>query len=63
MNIDSDDWQVDGSLVYKLFTTEDGARVNQFTIQISSNIELGINETLELAQTVARHLNRSVTPL
>ncbi len=63
MNIDSDDWQVDGTIVYKLFNDRNGQRCNEFLIQISGDTEVTLKEKEDLAQTLANHLNRPVTPL
>jgi len=58
MNIDSDDWQVVGVTVYKLFNDERGHRCNEFTIQVSGDGEITIREREDLAEKIATLLNK-----
>ena len=57
MDIDSNDWQVMGDCVYRLFTDSEGDRCNKFTIQFSINREVDIREKETLAKRVAALLN------
>lgn len=57
MNIDSNDWQVIGGTVYRLFTDKSGDRCNEFTIQISSNYEVNLSENERLAEKLCDLLN------
>ncbi len=58
MNINSDDWQVVGSTVYRLFTDKSGERCNEFTIQISCNFEGNPRERDDLAVKIKHLLNK-----
>lgn len=57
MNIDSDDWQVEGDLVYKLHNDKRGQRCNEFWFGISADREVNPKEKEELAEKICALLN------
>lgn len=62
MNVESDDWQVDGNLIYKLFTDKRRNRCNKFTIQISSDREITARESEILITRIADFLKKEDLP-
>ncbi len=57
MNIDSDDWQVMDSFIFKLFNDKAGQRCNEFTIQVSGDTDVTLREKEDLAQRITALLN------
>lgn len=58
MNVDSDKWQVEGDLVYKLHTDKKGERCNEFWFDISADRQVTQREKNDLAERIAILLNK-----